>query len=85
MVVMHKTEGTRADIITVMQRLALNELYTHHVAWRRGYVSRKSDANGLLGYMCEYNGRYGHGYIWHLPDYESTMYHRVMYIIEREG
>jgi hypothetical protein len=53
----------------------------YHDAWHRGYVSRKGD-----GYLEQYDGRYGKGYIWHHPTYKSTFYHPVSYhIIQKKG
>lgn len=83
----HNTE-TRQNTLTIAEVMAMVANGTHvvhHTSWRRGYVSRKTDANGEYGYVNNYDGRFGRGYILHLPDYRSTMYHTVTYIIEREG
>lgn len=50
-----------------------------HHAWARGYISRKSD-----GYLEEYSGRYGEGYILHEPSWGSTIYHEITYFIKGE-
>ena len=51
-------------------------LVFHHMAWGRGYVSRRSS-----GYVEKYNGRFGIGVKLHSPCFYSTVYHYVDYYI----
>lgn len=46
----------------------------HHVASRRGYVSRKT-----AGYLEPYKGRFGKGVCWVYPRYDTTSYCYVEY------
>lgn len=59
--------------------LAEGRIKYHHRAWRRGYVSRKSNA---LTTVERYEGKFGRGYIVHTPSWSSTLYHHVEYYIE---
>lgn len=52
----------------------------HHAACAGGYVSRVKDAE--LSFEV-YDGRFGRGYRLHLPRFDSTRYHTVVYYIER--
>lgn len=45
----------------------------------RGYESRKGN-----GTVVPYNGKYGIGYKWFAPNYDSTRYVIVRYFIFRE-
>lgn len=56
----------------------------HHSATAPGYVSRKADENGNTGYVEPYCGRYGRGYRYHYPKWDSTQYHGVDYWIYEE-
>ena len=55
-----------------------NKVRLHHTAWARGYISRKTD-----GYVEEYKGRYGEGYVWNKPSYKSTNYYLKAYFIKK--
>ena len=48
----------------------------HHIASRRGYISRKS-----AGKVETYKGRFGEGYIILRPRFDSTNYIYVEYYI----
>ena len=39
----------------------------HHTALARGYVARTG-----RGYVLVYKGRFGRGYVYHAPSYQST-------------
>ena len=51
----------------------------HHKALRRGYISRKTE-----GYVEEYNGRFGKGYIALTPRFDTTQYITISYYIKRD-
>lgn len=51
----------------------------HHRASRRGYISRKGE-----GYIEEYEGRFGKGYIWVRPRFDTTQYVTVEYYLEQK-
>lgn len=59
------------------------EGYTiHHIAWARGYVSRK-----YLGDDREvkpYRGRFGKGYVVLSPSFTSTRFHKIVYLIKED-
>ena len=42
-----------------------------------GYISRK-----MIGFVIDYNGRYGQGLIVHKPRFDVTGYHDVIYIVK---
>ena len=50
----------------------------HHIASRRGYVSRKGD-----GIVEPYSGKFGKGYILVTPRFDTTQYVYVSYYIEK--
>lgn len=51
----------------------------HHIASRRGYVSRKSD-----GIVEHYTGKFGNGYVLVTPRFDTTQYVNVSYYIAKE-
>lgn len=56
----------------------LKENYTrHHSASRRGYESRKGN-----GHAEPYKGRFGEGYIWVSPRWDTTSYANVTYYVK---
>lgn len=65
------------------EKVERGEIKYMGTAWARGYVSRKVDENGDIGYIERYNGRYGKGYKRHIPAWNSTRYHMVVYYIEQ--
>jgi len=46
----------------------------HHTAAKRGYVSRRT-----AGKIEEYHGKYGTGYTWSYPRWDTTSYCYVEY------
>lgn len=64
----------------------------HHSAYKRGYCRRKKntypETEGYLtgfdgfGYAEPYNGKFGVGYVLHIPCWHSTRYHGVIYYIK---
>ena len=61
--------------IKAMEALLFAQGYIrHHVASRRGYVSRKT-----AGYIEPYRGKYGVGVQWVYPRYDTTRYCYVEY------
>lgn len=48
----------------------------HHIASRRGYESRKGE-----GHAEPYTGRFGTGYIWVSPRYDTTQYVTITYFV----
>ena len=65
-------------IMTVDDLLRSPDYQYHHTASRRGYVSRRSQ-----GYIEPYAGRYGKGYVWVRPRWDTSYYVYVSYYIER--
>lgn len=56
---------------------SLKANYTeHHTASRRGYCSRKT-----TGYAEPYEGRFGKGYIWVSPRWDTTCYVNITYFV----
>ena len=53
-----------------------NTMKLHHIASRRGYISRKS-----TGEVETYEGRFGEGYIILRPRWDTTNYVYVEYYI----
>lgn len=53
----------------------------HHTSSMRGYVSRKPNEDGTYGKVCEYNGRFGEGYVLLTPRWDTTNYVYVTYFI----
>lgn len=49
-------------------------------AWVTGYISRRVTPDEYL--VTLYKGRYGQGYKVHIPNDNSTTYHKVMYIVK---
>jgi hypothetical protein len=50
----------------------------HHTSSRRGYESRKRNGH------CEpYNGRFGKGFIWVSPRYDTSRYVNITYYIKK--
>lgn len=54
----------------------------HHEATHAGYVSRLLECDEIEA--KPYSGRFGEGFTVHLPMYESTRYHRVLYYIKKK-
>lgn len=52
----------------------------HHTSWCRGYITRTHPE----GYIETYEGRFGRGYKWFKPSWQSTQYHHVTYYILKE-
>lgn len=50
----------------------------HHTAARRGYISRKTE-----GYVEEYEGRYGKGYLIARPRWDTNNYIYIDYYLEK--
>ena len=56
-----------------------NTMELHHTASRRGYCSRK-----IAGYVEEYHGRFGDGYIIVTPRWDTTQYVDIAYYINEK-
>ena len=54
--------------------------YFHHIAYARGYMSRKATEH----YLTPYSGKYGVGYVSHGATWTSTRYHDIYYYIRKE-
>lgn len=52
----------------------------HHMASRRGYESRRT-----TGHAEPYNGRFGKGYIWVSPRWDTTQYVNITYFVHKNG
>lgn len=70
-----------ADIMSISDDLYRRGYRLHHGAYARGYVSRKPNAPVRVD---PYKGRFGEGFIVHLPCYDSTQYHRITYYIKED-
>ena len=55
------------ELVKILQRY--HGLHLHHIATKRGYVSRK-----LSGRCEEYKGRFGKGFIVLRPRWDTTQY-----------
>jgi hypothetical protein len=55
-----------------------NTMKLHHIASRRGYISRKS-----AGEVESYKGKFGEGYIILRPRWDTTNYIYVEYYIAK--
>lgn len=62
---------------SINEKLSNERCYYHHTAARRGYESRKGE-----GRLIPYKGRYGNGYIWLKPRYDTTQYVWAAYYIK---
>jgi len=56
--------------------IARGALVKHHVAYAKGYYSRRAEPT-----VSAYKGRYGAGYIVDSAAYNTTRYHLVTYYI----
>lgn len=56
---------------------ASGKLINSHTSLARGYVSRKSE-----GYVSEYSGKFGKGFVLKTPNFESTRFCYITYFIE---
>ena len=65
---------TKNNIKKTEELLFAQGYIRHHIASRRGYVSRKT-----AGYIVPYNGKYGVGVRWVYPRYNTTRYCYVEY------
>lgn len=52
----------------------------HHRASASGYVSRVKEFQ-----VDEYDGRFGKGYVVHIPRLDTNRYHYIYYYIRREN
>lgn len=63
----------------------MKKLKFHHVAYKRGYISRKDKRTSeeilKAGEGCPYNGKFGEGYTVETPCYNTTQYHLITYFI----
>lgn len=74
------TEGYKVDVAHVLAQIAMGVCKIHHSATRNGYVSRRPNADGTIGEAYTYAGRYGVGYILHLPLDGVTRWYAVQYV-----
>lgn len=54
-----------------------NNYHEHHTASRLGYCSRK-----ISGYAEPYKGKFGKGYIWVSPRFDTTRFCNITYFVE---
>ena len=52
------------------------DLYLHHTARARGYISRKGD-----GVVKHYAGKFGEGWVHYAPAFDSRQYCYISYYI----
>lgn len=74
------TEGYKVEVAHVLAQIAMGACKIHHSATRNGYVSRRPNADGTIGDAYTYVGRYGVGYIMHLPIQNVTRWYAVQYV-----
>jgi len=74
------TEGYKVEVAHVLAQIAMGVCKIHHSATRNGYVSRRPNADGTIGDAYTYAGRYGVGYIMHLPIQNVTRWYAVQYV-----
>lgn len=75
-----KTEGHKVTVAHVLAQIAMGVCKIHHSAIRSGYVSRRPNDDGTIGEAYTYSGRYGTGYILHLPLHNVSRWHEVQYV-----
>ncbi len=69
---------TQPQTLTSLEALvASGKLRNSHTSLARGYVSRKSE-----GYVYEYAGKFGKGFVLATPNFRSTRFYYVTYFIE---
>ncbi len=74
------TEGYKVEVARVMAQIAMGACKIHHSATRSGYVSRRPNFDGTVGEAYTYLGRYGVGYIMHLPLQNVTRWYAIQYV-----
>ena len=74
------TEGYKVEVAHVLAQIAMGACKIHHSATRTGYVSRRPNDYGTIGEAYTYSGRYGVGYIMHLPLPDVTRWYVVQYV-----
>jgi hypothetical protein len=68
----------------LQQLVATGKVRYHHRALQRGYYGKKQRASHPITEVVPYSGRFGKGYIRHIPTVESRCsndYHAVEYYI----
>ena len=60
----------------IQQLISEGKLKKYHTSLKRGYVSRK-----CKGYVHEYSGKFGNGFIHLTPNWDSTQYCYITYYI----
>ena len=66
--------------VKIEKQLIDEGLIFHHIAWERGYLSRKESP-----FLTKYKGKFGEGYKLHIPTYKSTHYHIIEYFVFPRG
>lgn len=74
------TEGYKVEVAHVLAQIAMGVCKVHHSATRNGYVSRRPNADGTIGEAYTYAGRYGVGYVMHLPIQNVTRWYAIQYV-----
>jgi len=64
------------DLKSLNKMVKAGKLIKHHTSYTRGYVSRK-----IEGYSQPYRGRFGKGFIYYSPNWDSTQYSFITYYI----
>lgn len=74
------TEGYKVEVDHVLSQIEMGACKIHHSATRAGYVSRRPNADGTIGEAYTYSGRYGVGYILHMPIQNVTRWYAIQYV-----
>lgn len=74
------TEGYKVEVAHVLAQIAMGACKVHHSATRNGYVSRRPNADGSIGEAYTYSGRYGVGYVMHMPIQNVTRWYAIQYV-----
>lgn len=74
------TEGYKVEVAHVLAQIAMGVCKIHHSATRTGYVSSRPNDDGTIGEAYTYSGRYGTGYIMHLPLSDITRWYAIQYV-----
>jgi len=74
-----KQYPSKITVNELIQLVSDGKLIQVKESLNRGYESRKGN-----GTVTPYNGQYGMGYKWYIPNYDSTYYVIVRYFIFKD-
>lgn len=76
----HNKKGDKIMTPTITTIATDPRYKLHHIASRRGYVSRKTS-----GRLEPYSGKFGRGYVAITPRWDTTQYVNVAYYVAKEA